>query len=63
MSAHLSNTRIWAAPVFIAVISAAGLTAALLADGWGDVMSWLLLALPVVICTPALWPRRAKQTR
>jgi hypothetical protein len=63
MSARLSNTSIWAAPVIIAIVSAIGLTSALLEDGWGDVMSWLLLALPVVICTPALWPRRAKQTR
>lgn len=60
MSARLSNYRIWRAPLIIGVLSTAGLVSALLADGWWDVASWLLLIVPVLICTPALWPRGDK---
>lgn len=59
MSARLSNYRIWAAPVLLGIISVVGLTSALLADGWWDALSWLLLGIPVAICLPTLRPRKA----
>ncbi|ERS13010.1 hypothetical protein Q668_16385 [Alcanivorax sp. PN-3] len=42
-------------PFWIGVISAVGLVSALLADGVWDALSWLCLAVPVII---ALRPRR-----
>ena len=41
--------HIFAAPVAIGVLSTAGLLAALVGDGWWDAVSWLLLALPVLL--------------
>lgn len=40
-------TEIWAMPVLLALLSVCGLTAALLADGWGDAVSWLTLSVPI----------------
>jgi hypothetical protein len=36
----------WAVPVGLAVITAIGLTAALIGDGWADLLSWLSLSIP-----------------
>lgn len=47
MSRRPSATRIWGGPILLGVLSALGLVAALLADGAGDVVSWLTLAVPV----------------
>jgi hypothetical protein len=33
----------------LAACSALGLAAALLADGWADLLSWLLLGVPLVV--------------
>jgi hypothetical protein len=41
--------RIWAWPIMLALASAAGLTSALLADGWVDALSWFGLGLPVLV--------------
>ena len=55
-----TTIRIWRAPVCLGLITALGLTAALFADGWGDVLSWLSLAIPVVVMTLySLRPRTA----
>ncbi len=50
--------RIWLWPVVIAVVSAIGLIAGLVSEGAGDWLSWLALAVPVVISLHGL--RRCK---
>jgi len=52
MKTSLTGIQIWALPVLLGLVSACGLTAALLFDGIGDAVSWLALAAPVVA---ALW--------
>jgi hypothetical protein len=44
---RLGNREIWSAPALLAVLTGVGLTAALLADGVGDWLSWLTLGVPV----------------
>lgn len=61
MSITLTKTQIWSAPVALGIISAVGLVSALLADGLWDVLSWIALASPVVVCVRGLWwPRHMK---
>ncbi|MEL7560540.1 hypothetical protein [Stutzerimonas chloritidismutans] len=50
--------RIWLWPVVIAVLSLVGLIAGLVSEGAGDRLSWLALAVPVVISLHGL--RRCK---
>ena len=45
----LSLGKIFAAPIALAVVSAAGLTAALVGDGAWNTVSWLFLGLPVAV--------------
>lgn len=52
MKTSLTGIRIWAMPILLGLVSAGGLTAALLFDGFGDAVSWLALAAPAVT---ALW--------
>lgn len=40
-------------PTLIAVLGFAGLFAALLGDGWWDVLAWIGLGIPVLLGT---WP-------
>jgi len=47
---HRTLWQIFAAPIFIGVLSTVGLVAALVGDGWWDGVSWLTLALPVLLC-------------
>lgn len=52
------TNRVWTVPVILAIASATGLIAALLADGWADALSWVGLGLPVVVaCVYALRAR------
>ena len=44
--------RVWRMPIILGLLSAIGLIAALLADGLGDLLSWLALSAPVAA---ALW--------
>jgi hypothetical protein len=46
--------RVWAAPAAIAVVSLVGLVAALLGDGLNDWVSWIGLAVPLVVI---VWAR------
>ena len=55
MNNALMPRQIWGAPVAIGLVSLIGLVAALLADGLGDVVSWIALAVPVIVCVRALW--------
>jgi hypothetical protein len=59
MSAPPGHHHVWRAPVAIGVASSVGLVAGLVADGWGDVVSWIGLGLPlVVLLRYAGWRRR-----
>ena len=49
MSRVLSARQIWGAPVALGVLSLVGLVAALVADGWGDALSWVALAAPALV--------------
>lgn len=50
--------RVWAAPIVIAIISLIGLVAALLGDGLNDWVSWIGLAVPLVVIVWARLKRR-----
>jgi hypothetical protein len=41
--------QIFAAPIMVGALSIVGLLAALIGDGWWDAVSWLSLALPVLL--------------
>lgn len=49
MSRRRSPIQMWGAPVILGSLSMVGLLAALLADGLGDVVSWLTLMAPVTV--------------
>lgn len=49
MRNHKTLRQIFAAPILIGVLSTIGLVAALVGDGWWDGISWLTLALPVLL--------------
>jgi hypothetical protein len=46
---HKTLRQIFATPILIGVLSTVGLIAALVGDGWWDGVSWLTLALPVLL--------------
>lgn len=50
MSGLRSNRQIWGAPVALGLLSLIGLVAALVADGLGDAVSWVALAVPAMVC-------------
>ena len=49
MQHHKTLWQIFAAPIFIGVLSVVGLVAALVGDDWWDGVSWLTLAIPVLL--------------
>lgn len=63
MTRQLPARRIWAMPILLGVSSAIGLSAALLGDGIWDVLSWISLGVPALLCLrylirpPALFTR------
>jgi hypothetical protein len=46
------TVRIWPVPIALGVLTSVGLVAALVADGFWDVVSWIGLGVPVAV---ALW--------
>ncbi len=46
---HRTLGQIFAAPIVVGALSVVGLVAALIGDGWWDALSWLSLALPVLL--------------
>ncbi|HXG27409.1 MAG TPA: hypothetical protein VNJ47_00985 [Nevskiales bacterium] len=60
MSRRLSMRQIWTAPAALAVVSVVGLLAALLADGWGDMLSWAALSIPVLVGSGYALARKQK---
>ena len=55
MSESQSTTQIWAAPVLLGLSSAVGLVTALFFNGVGDVIAWVTLGIPVVVCLWGIW--------
>jgi len=50
-----SPAEILRVPAILFTITAAGLAAALYGDGWWHYLSWVLLAIPLVVIAFALW--------
>ena len=44
-----SFLRLWGWPIALGLLSATGLTSALVSDAWGDIWSWLALGVPVAV--------------
>ena len=62
MSANISAkrpVRVWTAPIILGVLTSVGLISALVSDDAGDVLAWVTLAAPVLVCC---WyaPRRSR---
>ncbi|WP_249348491.1 hypothetical protein [Pseudomonas carnis] len=51
--------KVFAIPLGIGLLSAAGLFAALLGDGWWDSLSWIGLGIPAMMGVWGLVKRRA----
>lgn len=49
--------RMWAAPIALGGLTASGLLAALVSDGWGDAWSWVGLGVPVAVMAWYALPR------
>ncbi|SDE82023.1 PepSY-associated TM helix domain-containing protein [Terriglobus roseus] len=49
-----SSLQIYRWPIVLAITSLCGLLSALIGDGWWDALSWCLLLLCVLACTPGL---------
>ena len=54
-----SLRRIWEVPLLLAVLTVAGLVSALFGDDLWDALSWLTLAVPLVVAAWAIWIRRS----
>lgn len=52
--------RMWAAPIFLAILTLVGLISALVGDGLWDLVSAFALGVPVVLC---LWFGLRRRTR
>lgn len=50
--------RLWGWPLVIGLLSVAGLVSGLVADGWGDAVSWVALGIPVLVMG---WCARGKR--
>lgn len=55
MNTWLGTARIWAPPAAVGSVTAVGLLSALVADGVGDVLSWVALDVPVGGCVLGLY--------
>lgn len=56
-----STQEIFRIPLLVGIVSGVGLTAALLGDGVWDVVSWIALGIPVLVCAYC-WHRRGGQS-
>jgi hypothetical protein len=53
-SGRLPPSQVWRWPIVLAFLTAAGLVAALLMEGAGDILGWMALLVPVVVGARAL---------
>ena len=49
MNGRRGDIRVWSFPIGLGMLSVLGLVSALLADGLGDIVSWIALAVPGVV--------------
>ncbi len=56
-----SLREIFRVPLWIAFFSVVGLVGALIGDSWLDVLSWIALAIPLLICAHKLRIARARK--
>ncbi|MDQ0069796.1 hypothetical protein J2W34_001570 [Variovorax boronicumulans] len=48
---HQSFWRMWGWPIVLGVLTTIGLISALFSDGgFGDMLAWVALGIPVVVC-------------
>jgi hypothetical protein len=57
---HRTLRQIFVAPLLVAIVSTLGLVGALVGDGWWDALSWVTLAVPVVLYALFIWWRKPK---
>lgn len=57
MSKGSTLRRIFAMPILIGLLTAAGLFAALLGDGWWDALAWLGMGVAAVLSVKGLMTR------
>lgn len=50
MSGRRGWLGLWAAPLMLVALTLFGLASALLGDGVWDVLSWITLAVPLLVC-------------
>lgn len=51
----------WGWPIVMGVLTAAGLVSALFSDGgFGDMLAWVALGIPVLTCIRFGWMRRRR---
>lgn len=53
-----ARVRVWPVPIALGALSAVGLTSALVADGFGDVLAWVALGAPAVVAAYFSLPGR-----
>ncbi|MFT4265922.1 MAG: hypothetical protein QM586_01670 [Xenophilus sp.] len=52
----------WGWPIVLGVLTAVGLVSALFSDGgFGDVVAWVTLGIPVAVCLWYGWLRRGRR--
>ncbi len=51
--------RIFEVPLLLAILTVAGLVLALFGDDLWDALSWVTLAVPLVVAAWAIWIRRS----
>jgi len=59
MMARASLRAIFAAPLLVCVVGIIGLVSALTGDGWRDAISWIALAVPVLL---VIWAKKYRRS-
>ncbi|RZI71282.1 MAG: hypothetical protein EOP80_15380 [Variovorax sp.] len=60
MKQPYSVRRMWGWPIALGLLTTIGLVSALFSDGgFGDVLAWFALGVPVVVCAWYGWRRRS----
>nr|WP_082529019.1 MULTISPECIES: hypothetical protein [unclassified Bradyrhizobium] len=60
MTHNRSLSRIFLAPLLVALVTSAGLVSALVGDGPWDAVSWLTLGFPIVLYVGFFWRRKSR---